>query len=112
MKGQRARARRRGEYRKVLRIVEYNTGGPQPAMASTSSIRTVAAHAGMDNDVVTKRIRAAVENGDLLEHEDRVTLVDEGSIEAARDEAIEAEPTQYELVGECNVLLQDLREDG
>ena len=106
------RRERRGEYRRVLRIVEYNTGGPQPAMASTSSIRTVAGHAGMDNDVVTKRIRAAVENGDLLEHEDRVALVDEASIEAVRDEEVAAENTRKPLVGKCYCLLQDLRGDG
>lgn len=107
-----SRAQRREQYEKILRIVEHQTGGKQSALAPKTSIRITAAHAGMRKEDARKRIQAAIENGDIFEWHGQVALVDEPSIEAVRDEEIEADITRKRLIGKCNGILQNLRDDG
>lgn len=98
----------RREYHHVLEVIEKNTGGEQPAMASATSITQIAALNGVEDP--GKRLRAAIENGDALRWDGRVARIDEPSIEAVRDAEIARDYPDTDLIGRCNGLLQDLRE--
>ena len=68
------RTDRREQYEHVLRIVEHNTGAPgrpQPAIIEVGQITLHAGSAGIDARTAKKRIRAAVENDDLLKVQHR-----------------------------------------
>lgn len=104
------RARRRETYERVFGIVAHNTGGTQPPMAALSSVKIAASHAGLDPDQVSKAIRAARENGDLLVDPagERVACCDAASLRAVlRVEADRAEPWRA-LIAQCNRRLREV----
>lgn len=62
------RRERRALRDRVLRVVEYNTGGPQPVGTTERVVRqTLCANGSEDSEQVQKALRAAVENGLLLD---------------------------------------------
>lgn len=99
-------------YRRLLGIVEHNTGGPQPPMAWERSIRTIAGHAGLDSEAVGKAIRAARGNGDLItvtRDGRRLARTDEDSIRAVLEWEVERDDPSKELVAKCNRALDVAR---
>ena len=108
------RRRRREEYEKLLRILDYQTAttdSNQPALLSRMELRNAATNAGMDRETMKKRLRAAVENGHVLEWHGEFALVTEEKIEAVRDQEIAAENQRKMLIGKCNIILQQHRKD-
>jgi len=71
------RDERREEYYRLLSIVDAQTSKAQPAMASKTSITTIASRIGLEWE---KRLKAAVENEDLLAYDGRVCLADREAI--------------------------------
>jgi len=86
------RAERKDEYETILRIVEGNTGGKQPALARAASVKQVAISAGVT--APRSRLQAAVENGDVLRIRDRVVRT--------------TEPDLRDALGEINEQRQDV----
>jgi len=86
------RAERRAEYETVLRIVEHNTGGRQPALARIPSVQQTAIQAGVT--APRSRLQAAIEQGDLLRLRDRVVRT--------------TEPDLRDALGEINEQRQDV----
>lgn len=103
------RADRREAYERILRIVEHNTGGKQPAMATVTSVTQIAAEAGVDEP--RKRLRAAVENDDVVVLEGRVCLAEPEAIRAAIEEESEREHPRKDRIGWLNQVLQEEVED-
>ena len=69
-----SREERREQYRRVLGIVEANTGEPgkpQPAIIEVGQITLHAGTQDIDPRHTKKRVRAALENGDLVEVQHR-----------------------------------------
>ena len=63
------RSKHRREYHHILSVVDKQTGSPdgpndQPAMCRTSSVTSIAKQNGVDEP--KKRLRAAIENDDLV----------------------------------------------
>jgi hypothetical protein len=63
-------------YEKYLRVVDANTGtpngpNPQPAMAKVSSVGITLSNAGYRRSEINSTRRAAVQNDDLLQLDDR-----------------------------------------
>lgn len=98
-------------YERVLRIVQYNTGGPQPASVWRLSTVSIATNAGMDSNQVDKAVRAARDNGDLLAHDrdghTRLARTDTASVRSLLLEEADREPSDKALVGKCNRLLDE-----
>lgn len=62
------RRERRELLHRVLRVIEYQTGEPQPPGVTERAIREVlCSKAGEDPEAVSKALRAAVENGLVLD---------------------------------------------
>jgi len=115
------RDERREEYYRLLSIVDAQTSKAQPAMASKTSITTIASRIGLEWE---KRLKAAVENEDLLAYDGRVCLADREAIldrlphEDDPDilralvvaEAGTANP-RTELIGDINTRLQEVTDD-
>lgn len=83
---------RKAEYQTLLGIVEHNTGGRQPALAHIPSVKQIAIAAGVT--APRSRLKAAVENGDLLRIRDRVVRT--------------TEPDLRDALGELNGQRQDV----
>lgn len=107
------RQERKAVYEGVLRAVERNTGGRQPAGIRLTTLLANRCRAGDDREQVEKAIRAARENGDLIrwaDHEGRTRLArtdDDSLLEVIEQEAETENPDQG-LIGWCN----DLRQQG
>ncbi len=103
------RAERRDEYHRVLNIVDANTGGKQPAMASVASITQIATDIGVTEP--GKRLRAAVENDDVVTVGSRVCLAEPEAIRAAIEEEADREHPREDRIGWLNQVLQEV-DDG
>ncbi|MFW5935356.1 MAG: hypothetical protein ACOCQL_05855 [Halolamina sp.] len=108
MSGDLTRADRRDEYHQVLRIVDANTGGAQPALASVSSITQIASSAGVTEP--GKRLRAAVENDDVVTLEGRVCLAEPEAIRAAIEAEAQSEHPREDRIGWLNRVLQEVKD--
>ncbi|MFW5903713.1 MAG: hypothetical protein ACOCS7_03140 [Halolamina sp.] len=84
MSDETTRSDRRDEYHQVLGIVEANTGGRQRPLARVASVKQTAIQAGVTDP--RGRVRAAVEQGDLLRVGDRVVRTNEDDLRTALDE--------------------------
>lgn len=103
-----ARARRREEYEQVLRIVECNTGGKQPALIARTSLLQLATQAGLSIDRARKRIQAAVGNEDLLEWNGKLARADRESLQAVVAEENAAEYPRVGLLKRCDQLAPEV----
>jgi hypothetical protein len=70
------RTERKERYEKYLRVVDANTAtpngpSPQPAMAKVSSVGIALSNAGYRRSKIASTRRAAVQNDDLLQLDDR-----------------------------------------
>ncbi|WEL29873.1 hypothetical protein [Haloferax volcanii] len=96
------RADRRERYEQILRIVEFQTGDPQRPFASKAHVKRLAVQAGVPLGKVDLAMRAAVENGDLLEWGSRVARSDEESL-------VDIVEHYGSLVDECNKRIRAKR---
>ena len=106
---------RKERYERVLRIVELNTGdaeGPQLPLVREQTIIHIATSAGHDAAGVSKSLRAARENGDLLRttHYDGRARYCRAEAEALQDviewEIAREGVTDREFIGACNAAKQ------
>lgn len=104
-----SRADRRQRYEHVLRTVQHNTGGPQPALVPEFVLLGILGNASIEPDAAKRSIRAAVENDDLLAHEGAYAVVDKASLRAVIEAEVASDgPTDTTLVGRCNELIDGL----
>lgn len=103
------REERRDAYERVLSIVDHNTGGKQRAMVARTSVTQIAVSIGIVDPA--KRVRAAIENDDLLRYHGRVCRTDEESLRAVILQEADAKHTRKTLVGRCNRALEEV-DDG
>lgn len=97
-------------YERVLRMVECQTGGPQPPMVRRGPLLGVIQRSNFSLEQGERALRAAVANGDLLFYADAYARVDEDALLAVVEaEADRAEP-RHELIAQCNHLLAACRE--
>lgn len=98
-------------YESLLRAVDYNTGGPnstspQPPAARESSIVGTLCRGQFDADDVRRAIRAATENGDLLqvtvEGIDRLSLTTDAALRELSIWAAELEEPARDVVAQAN----------
>lgn len=108
MPAETTRKERRDEYHKLLRIIEYNTGGKQPALISRTSLYVVASNAGMDRGHVADRLQAARENGDVLESNGKLALATEKSLRAVVGEENQADHPRPQLIERCAAMLEEV----
>jgi len=103
------REERKELYESILRVVEYNTGDGFTAGMHLGSLVANRTRAGHDLDAIQTALKAARENGDLLQYTDhegrqRVTLTDDSSLlTVIKDEANREHPNE-ELIARCNKL--------
>lgn len=104
-----SRADRRERYEHVLGTVQYNTGGPQPALVREFVLLGILGNARIGPDAAKRSIQAAVENDDLLAHEGAYAVVDTPSLRAVIEAEVHSDgPTDTDLVGRCNELIDGL----
>lgn len=108
MPQQQTRAERKEQYEQVLRIIEHNTGGDQPALASLTSITQIGRQAGIDGEDVLDRLQAARENDDILEWQGRVALATEEGLRAVIGEENQAEYPRRQLIERCVDMLEEV----
>lgn len=114
-----SRQARRDRYEAILRVVDYQTGGPDTALPAGVRATTIGqnrTHAGEDWQDVESALQAAVEHDDLLRYRDR-----DGHVRYTRRtvdglQALVATEAQHEhpdqdLIARCNRILQALRRD-
>ncbi len=101
------REERKEEYERVLSIIKHNTGGEQPPMASRTSITQIASQAGITKP--TTRLRAAIDNGDVMRWLGKVCLTEEDALVAVIEHEREQKHTQHRLISKANHHLQDQR---
>lgn len=108
-------------YQKILRVVEYNTGGPDdpvPAGASTSTVQQIACQYDYYDGEALKRSRAAaIKAEDLLiwrgrDSRLRLTRTDEESLKGLIAAENCRDDTCVELIERCRELLDDSTADG
>lgn len=108
------------QYQKLLRAVEYNTGGPDeplPAgMEKNHALRTASGHGRYDVDGVKSAIRQAARRDGLLLWRDRddclrLTLTDEESLKALVAEENARPYPDVDLIEHCRDLIQEARDD-
>lgn len=101
--------RRRENYH-ILGIIEKNTGGAQPAMASVTSVLGIATDNGVAN--ARKRLRAARENDDVVICHGRVVRADrpDDLREAIGEENMREEPDR-EKIARLVAALEEVRVD-
>lgn len=102
------RAERKGQYEQVLPIIEHNTGGEQPALASLTSITQIARQTGINGGDVLDRLQAAKENGDILEWQGRVALATERGLKDVVGEENQAEYPRRQLIERCIDMLEEV----
>ena len=100
---------RRERYERVLRIVAYQTGGPQRPLTPDRVVRMLACRAGYDPDDVRSSLQAAVENGDLLrtarEGRTLYARTDDESLQAVVLAEVERDDVDQDLIGRCYTLM-------
>ena len=99
---------RRALYIRAISITKAQSGDPQPLMAPRHTVKRLLSRIE-DVDAAKSAIRAAVENGDLISHRDRLAPTDDRErlvaiVEAAADET----PPDRPLIGKCNRAMQAL----
>lgn len=108
-------------YQKVLRVVEYQTTGPDgglPAGARRSTVHQIACQYGYyDADGMLRAEKAAVAAGDLIPWRDRegrlrLTRTDESSLRDLIADENRRDDTCIELVERCGNLIEDPTVDG
>lgn len=106
------RQQHRQEYEHVLRMIEYNTGGPQPAMMDFRSLMTIVRHSTLEGEDALDRLQIAQDRGEIITYQTdclRVALATEESLRAIIEEQAASEHPDEELIGECNKRRQELR---
>jgi hypothetical protein len=104
------RSDRRDLYIRAISITKAQSGDPQPLMAPRHTVTRLLA--GIETtDAAKSAIRAAVENGDLLAHRDRLAPTDDRErlvaiVEAAADQT----PPDRPLIGKCNRAMRALED--
>jgi len=69
---------------RVVRTVDYQTGGKQPEAVRVETILVVLGHAGFDHARIRGAINDALEQGRLVECEGRIARIVRGRLSAGR----------------------------
>ena len=106
-----SRTEARERYHRVLRLVDYQSSGPQPPLVSERVIVMLAARAGHDPDDIRSSLQAAVESDDLLrttrQERTHYARTDEETLEAVVLEAADRDEPDQDLIGQCYTLMAD-----
>lgn len=104
-------AKRRREFHHLLGIIEKNTGGKQPAMASASSIRQIANGNGVDDP--RNRLRACIEQGQVVAYDGRVVRkrVEDLRAAIAEEDALESAEQDTEKLERLAAAVREVRDD-
>ncbi|MFW5903724.1 MAG: hypothetical protein ACOCS7_03195 [Halolamina sp.] len=116
------RETRRRRYETLLSVIEHNTATDpedprRPSIAPETIKVTMVVHGGYETDGVESTIRAAIENGDVMQFRDhegsqRLVLAREGYLKALQRREGESDTPDPELIGRCHRRLAELRGDG
>jgi len=114
------RRERREEYERVLRIVDAQTSKAQPPMAKRTSITQIASRLGLKYE---KRIKGAIQHGDLLAYDGRLGLADKEAILERLPHEDDPDhlrtlataevrgPSRSEVIGEINTRLSEVDDE-
>ena len=105
------RRERREQYERILDIVDANSGGKQRPMAALTTVRTIAGYCGIKAKHTNKRLRAGVEQGDLVIVGGRVCLAEVDTLRAAAAYEAEREHPRPDRLGEINTALAEVTDD-
>jgi len=104
-------AERRDQYERILAIVDANSGGKQRPMAALTTVRTIAGYCGITAKHTNKRLRAGVEQGDLVIVGERVCLAEADALRAAAAYEADREHPRKDRLGAINTALREV-DDG
>lgn len=104
-------------YDRVVETLRQQTGGSQPAAIAEAHLRQVCCSSGSldvrsdGGGSYESALRAAIEQGDVVEWHSQLVLAEEELLRAAIEEEVEAEITRKAWIGTLNTALAGI-EDG
>lgn len=99
----------------LIRIVEYNTGGPgtpnkQPLLMGKGTLRQHLSLIGYTAAESNPAIEDAIATGDILGYHGKVAPADDAHLLAIIEDELDADFRRTALIGRCNALRKQLRE--